>query len=80
MVFDAIGRIISLTSTNQLRLNPLARDSYSDFPYSFCLYFDDNNIRQNMNGVTAMDENGEEVKSPIKRLGSTRKLILFNSE
>lgn len=33
-----------------------------------------------MNGVTAMDENGEEIKSPIKRLGSTRKLILFNSK
>lgn len=33
-----------------------------------------------MNGVTAMDENGEEVKSPIKRLGSTRKLLLFNSK
>lgn len=31
-------------------------------------------------GVTAMDENGEEIKSPIKRLGSTRKLLLFNSE
>lgn len=33
-----------------------------------------------MNGVTAMDENGEGVKSPIKRLGSTRKLMLFNSK
>lgn len=33
-----------------------------------------------MNGVTAMDENGESVKSPIKRLGSTRKLLLFNSK
>lgn len=34
----------------------------------------------NMNGVTAMDENGEDIKSPIKRLGSTRKLLIFNSE
>lgn len=33
-----------------------------------------------MNGVTAMDEMGEGVKSPIKRLGSTRKLMLFNSK
>lgn len=33
-----------------------------------------------MNGVTAMDEIGEGVKSPIKRLGSTRKLMLFNSK
>lgn len=34
-----------------------------------------------MNGVTAMDENGEDsIKSPIKRLGSTRKLLLFNSK
>lgn len=37
-------------------------------------------IGHNMNGVTAMDENGEGVKSPIKRLGSTRKLMLFNSK
>lgn len=33
-----------------------------------------------MNGVTAMDENGEDIKSPIKRLGSTRKLLIFNSK
>jgi len=33
-----------------------------------------------MNGVTAMDENGDEIKSPIKRLGSTRKLLVFNSK
>ena len=33
-----------------------------------------------MNGVTAMDENGGDVRSPIKRLGSTRKLLIFNSE
>ncbi|XP_037033613.1 SLIT-ROBO Rho GTPase-activating protein 1-like isoform X1 [Bradysia coprophila] len=32
-----------------------------------------------MNGVTAMDENGEDIKSPIKRLGSTRKLLIFNN-
>lgn len=33
-----------------------------------------------MNGVTAMDENGDDIKSPIKRLGSTRKLLIFNSK
>lgn len=33
-----------------------------------------------MNGVTAMDENGEDIKSPMKRLGSTRKLLIFNSK
>lgn len=33
-----------------------------------------------MNGVTAMDENDGGVKSPIKRFGSTRKLMLFNSK
>lgn len=27
-----------------------------------------------------MDENEKEIKSPIKRLGSTRKLLVFNSE
>lgn len=31
-------------------------------------------------GVTAMDEGAEEIKSPIKRLGSTRKFMLFNSK
>lgn len=39
-----------------------------------------NSTCSKMNGVTAMDENGETVKSPIKRLGSTRKLMLFNSK
>lgn len=33
-----------------------------------------------MNGVTAMDENGDGVKSPMRRLGSTRKSIVFNSK
>lgn len=34
-----------------------------------------------MNGVTAMDENGDqEIKSPMKRMGSTRKLVIFNSK
>lgn len=33
-----------------------------------------------MNGVSAMDEYVDGVKSPIKRLGSTRKLLLFNSK
>lgn len=32
-----------------------------------------------MNGVTAMDENGEEIKSPMKRIGSTRKIHIFNN-
>lgn len=27
-----------------------------------------------------MDENEQELKSPIKRLGSTRKLLVFNSK
>lgn len=27
-----------------------------------------------------MDENEQETKSPIKRLGSTRKLLVFNSK
>lgn len=33
-----------------------------------------------MNGVTLMDENDVDIKSPIRRLGSTRKLNLFNSK
>uniref|UniRef100_A0AAG5CZJ1 SLIT-ROBO Rho GTPase-activating protein 1 n=1 Tax=Anopheles atroparvus TaxID=41427 RepID=A0AAG5CZJ1_ANOAO len=32
-----------------------------------------------MNGVTMMDENDGDIKSPIRRLGSTRKLNLFNN-
>ncbi|XP_049295900.1 SLIT-ROBO Rho GTPase-activating protein 1-like isoform X1 [Anopheles funestus] len=32
-----------------------------------------------MNGVTMMDENDVDIKSPIRRLGSTRKLNLFNN-
>lgn len=27
-----------------------------------------------------MDENEQEIKSPIRRLGSTRKLLVFNSK
>ncbi|XP_049541574.1 SLIT-ROBO Rho GTPase-activating protein 1-like isoform X1 [Anopheles darlingi] len=32
-----------------------------------------------MNGVTMMDENDGDIKSPMRRLGSTRKLNLFNN-